>query len=68
MPLTVIFTLEASEPANNNSCGGVFKLGDTPLTIVSNMVMSLCVRGSERLDQLNILNFPLAEDLQHEIG
>jgi hypothetical protein len=63
----VIFTLGASEPANNNSCGGLSKWLDTPVMVVSNMVMSLCVRGSERLDQLNNCQL-LIEDLQHEAG
>ena len=35
--------------------------------VVSNVVMSLCVRGSERLEQLNNCQL-LIEDLQHEVG
>ena len=37
------------------------------MIVVSNMVMSHCVRGSERLDQLNNCHL-LIEDLQHEVG
>jgi hypothetical protein len=51
MPLAVIFTLVVSGPAHSNICGGLSKWLDTPVMVVSNMVMSLCVRGSERLDQ-----------------
>jgi hypothetical protein len=32
---------------------------DTPVMVVSNLVMSLRVRGSERLDQLKIVSFSL---------
>ena len=63
----MIFTLAASEPAHNNSCGGLSKWVDTPVIVVSNMVMSHRVRGSERLDQLNNCHL-LIEDLQHEVG
>jgi hypothetical protein len=63
----VIFTLAASEPAHSYSCGGLSKWLDTPWMVVSNVVMSLCVRGSERLEQLNNCQL-LIEDLQHEVG
>jgi len=63
----VIFTLATSELAHINSCGGLSKWLDTPVMVVSNVVMVLFVRGSERLDQLNNCQL-LIENLQHEVG